>query len=116
MIQQFATEAEAQAVPDGHIIHTPGAELPWAVLTGDDKPVNPPLIAECSPWQLRRKLNQLGLRAAVEGYVAASNDQDVKDGWEFASKYVSTDPFVLTASAALGLNPFELIAAASEIV
>lgn len=60
-----------------------------------------------SPWQIRKALNQMGLRAAVESAVA-SGPQDIKDGWEFASKFVENDPFVVLLGNALGVTSAEL--------
>ncbi|BBL73209.1 hypothetical protein [Methylomagnum ishizawai] len=49
-------------------------------LPGDGLPSMPPPapVAACSPWQLRRYLNQTGLRSAVDAYVAAAG-QDTQD-------------------------------------
>jgi hypothetical protein len=55
----------------------------------------------CSPWQMRKALNAMGLRQGVEDAVAASNDQDLKDGWEFATEFRSDDIFVVSMGAAL---------------
>lgn len=59
-------------------------------------------VFACSPWQIRKALNQAGLRAAVEAYISASSDQELKDGWEFATEFRSDDLFVLSMGAALG--------------
>jgi hypothetical protein len=56
----------------------------------------------CSPWQIRKALNNLGLRTAVESAVAASDDMALKDGWEYATEFRSDDPFVLAMGQALG--------------
>ena len=65
----------------------------------------PPALApvySCSPWQIRKALNAQGLRQAVEDAVAASDDQTLKDGWEFATEFRSDDPFVLAMGASVG--------------
>lgn len=59
-------------------------------------------VYTCSPWQIRKALNNQGLRQAVEDAVAASTDQDLKDAWEFAHEFRSDHPFVLTMGVALG--------------
>ncbi|SMF93908.1 hypothetical protein SAMN02949497_1204 [Methylomagnum ishizawai] len=86
-------------------------------LHGDElPPVAAPIpIAACSSWQLRRYLNQSGLRNAVDAYMASA-DQDTQDGWATASVFLSTDPFVAAAAGALGLDPYAIIGAASEMV
>ncbi|BBL75424.1 hypothetical protein [Methylomagnum ishizawai] len=86
--------------------YLPGDELPPMPL--------PAPVAACSPWQLRRYLNQSGLRTAVDAYVAAA-DQDIQDGWAAASAFLNTDPFVVAAAGALDLDPYAIIKAASEI-
>lgn len=59
-------------------------------------------VAACSPWQIRKALNDLGLRDAVEAAVSSSGNQQLKDGWEYATEFRSDDPFVLSMGAALG--------------
>lgn len=75
-----------------------------------DLPAYVPPVAEvfrCTPWQIRKVLKVLGLRQGVEGAVAASTDQALKDGWEFATEFRSDDPFVLQMGAALGKSAAE---------
>lgn len=70
-----------------------------------------PLIvrpASCSPWQIRKALNALGLRQQVEAAVAASEVMEVKDGWEFATIFRSDDPFVIGMGAAIGKTNAEV--------
>ena len=70
----------------------------------------PPPVYVCSPWQIRKALNALGLRDAVEQAVAtATGDgaQTLKDGWEFATHFSSSDPFVISMGASLGKNEQE---------
>lgn len=68
----------------------------------------PPVV--CTPWQIRKALNAQGLRSAIESAVAASNDQTLKDGWEFATEFRSNDPFVIAMGAALGKSESETTA------
>lgn len=81
-------------------------------------PPPPPAVYVCSPWQIRKALNAAGLRAAVENAVAASTDQALKDGWEFATEIRSTDALVMQLGAALGKSKADidnLIAQASSL-
>lgn len=64
----------------------------------------PPPVYTCSPWQIRKALNERGLRQAVEDAVAASDNQTLKDGWEFATQFNSNDPFVIAMGAELGMT------------
>jgi hypothetical protein len=60
-----------------------------------------------TPWQMRRALNQLGLRATVESAVAAG-DQDARDGWEFALEIRRDNPLLAGMAAALGMTDAQL--------
>lgn len=86
------------------------AYLTWAAEEGNTAeaadPIPTPVIS-VSPWQMRKALNQLGLRAAVEAAVAAA-DQDTKDGWEFATQFVRTDPTVVAIGVALSKTETEI--------
>ena len=66
-----------------------------------DMPVVAPVYS-CSPWQIRKALNALGLRDAVEAVITDSNDRMLKDGWAVAQEYRSDDIFVLAMGASLG--------------
>ena len=72
-----------------------------------DLPITPLSIPAVSPWQIRKALNQAGLRAAVEAAVAQGS-QEVKDGWEVATEFRRTDPLVEQLGAALGKTAAEL--------
>jgi len=60
-----------------------------------------------SPWQLRRALNQLGLRDYVEIAVAGA-DQDTIDGWAYATSFERTNTLVLTLAIGLGMSDEEM--------
>ena len=75
------------------------------------KPVEPePLpILSCTPWQIRKKLNKEGLRAAVEAYVASDQaTQDEKDAWEFATEFREDNPLLINAAAMLGIEDLHI--------
>ena len=67
----------------------------------------PPVVHACSPWQIRKALNDLGLRQAVEDAVSASTDATLKDGWAYATEFRSDDSFVIAMGASLGKTPEE---------
>jgi hypothetical protein len=57
-----------------------------------------------SPKQIRLALNRLGLRTLIENCVANSNDQDLKDYWEY-SDYIDRYHFLVEQYAIqLGLT------------
>lgn len=65
----------------------------------------PRLVA--TPWQVRKALNQLGLRDAVESYVSGSS-QGAKDAWEFATQFERDHPFIVACGEALGKSDAEI--------
>lgn len=64
-----------------------------------DKPAAAPLQS-VSPRQIRQALTRVGLRATVEGAIAAG-DQDTKDWWEFATQFERQHPMVVTMGQGL---------------
>lgn len=58
----------------------------------------------CTPWQIRKALNQLGLRDAVEGLIKTSVDREVTDGWEFATSWKEFDPLIRKMAVPLKLT------------
>lgn len=87
----------------------PAYEELMALVESNIKPAPPPVLypVSCSPWQMRKALNAQGLRQAVETTVAESDNQELKDGWEFATEFRSNDPFVISMGAALGKSEAE---------
>lgn len=73
------------------LISDAGITPPELQVVGEPAP-EPPI--RVTPWQFRKALNELGLRQQVEDAVAAA-DQDIKDGWEYATEIVRTDPLVV---------------------
>ena len=107
LIPAMATETVPPNVAEGMRVRFDGGA--WVVesipepepapVPEPDGPV-PPSVYTCSPWQIRKALNNQGLRQAVEDTVAT--DQDLKDAWEFANEFRSDHPFVLTMGVVLG--------------
>ena len=59
---------------------------------------------ELTPWQMRKALNSLGLRASIESAIEATDDYDLKDGWFFATSFNKSDPLVVAMAAALNVK------------
>lgn len=79
---------------------------PTIIQTRKEERVQEPL--HCDAWQMRKALNAYGLRDAVEAAIAASDDQDKKDGWAVATKFTEVDSFVVDMGAALGMDARKL--------
>lgn len=84
--------------------------LQWVSEGNTPEPADPlpPVVYTCSPWQMRKALNNLGLRQQVETAVTNSTDITVKDGWEFATEFRSNDPFVISLGAEIGKTAEEV--------
>jgi hypothetical protein len=57
-----------------------------------------------SPRQIRLALNRLGLRTLIENTIANSNNQDLKDYWEYSVYIDRYHPLVDQIAAQLGLT------------
>lgn len=64
-------------------------------------------IVPVTPWQIRKALNETGLRQYVEEAVEAA-DVTVQDGWRYATEFRRTDPLVIGMGQALGKTDSEL--------
>lgn len=62
---------------------------------------------QCSPLQMRRALRQVGMYQQVVDWVAAQDDE-IADGWEYASYFARMDPFIIAASHALSKTDEEM--------
>lgn len=65
------------------------------------------LPVDVSPWQIRKALNRLGLRDAVESAVDSA-DLTTQDAWAYATEFVRSDPLVTALGHALGKTDEEL--------
>ena len=80
--------------------------------TSKPQPTQPPFPLEpvgnnISPRQIRHHLNALGMRDAVEAYVAQA-DQDVKDWWEFSTVIERDNAILIEAAKQLGMDDAQL--------
>ena len=82
----------------------PTLPQPTEAELADASDAPPREVYTCSPWQIRKALLNQGLRQTVEDAVAASTDYILKDGWEYASAFVSNDPFVISMGSSLGMD------------
>jgi len=64
-------------------------------------------IPTLSKWDVRKILTKVGLRAAVEAFIATST-QENKDAWECAADYERLDPVLAAAALALGISDDQL--------
>lgn len=71
------------------------------------RPPVPPPVVVVTPWQIRKALNAIGLRAAVEAAVSVA-DQTTKDAWEFAQEFRRDNPLIAAVATALGKTEAEI--------
>ena len=77
------------------------AELPILWTNPYVAPEKPP--QSITPLQVRRALNQAGLRSSVESAIANAS-QDARDAWEFASEVKRDNEILDAMAAALGMS------------
>jgi len=65
---------------------------------------------DVSAWQIRKALNAVGLRSAVDDAVAASNDIELKDGWLHSPRFYSDNELAIAMGASLGKTREEMYA------
>jgi hypothetical protein len=84
--------------------------LKWLDNGGVPEPADIPLdnIPSISPRQIRMALTRTGLRSAVESAVINSNDNDLKDWWEFSTTFDRLNPQVILMGESLGQTSEQL--------
>ena len=66
-----------------------------------------PIPTSITPRQIRLHLTSIGLRQAVEDYVASAS-LDIKDWWEFSTFIERTSPLLINAATQLGMTSEQL--------
>ncbi len=85
----------------------------WQMLSNNNYTIRPytvpvpPQVVVVTPRQIRLALTQLGLRTAVEAYIAAAS-QDVKDSWDYSMQFEIDHPLIVACMAALGKTEDDL--------
>lgn len=80
-------------------VYAPGDALPATPEPG------PAPLPPLGRWSFKKLLNTMGIRAAVEAYVAAPTTPiEVKDAYADASEFVRTDPLLEAAIGLLSLD------------
>ena len=64
-------------------------------------------VVSVTPWQIRKALNQIGMRSSVESFVASA-DMTTKDAWEFAQEFRRDNALISAAAQALGKTGAEI--------
>lgn len=104
--------AKAEAFPDdpAWVELPPGVVacgMLWDGLSLTSPPAQVATPVKVTPRQIRLALSQLGLRSAVEDYVAAA-DQAVKDSWEYTTEFDRNHPLIAAAAQALNKTDAEI--------
>lgn len=96
-----------------HDTEAHGKALFAALVAGEWGPIAPyveppaPVPSSLSPLQARRALRQLGLKAAVDAYVATLGEEEQEE-WEYAIEVQRTGPTINNGWALLGRSQAEL--------
>jgi predicted protein tyrosine phosphatase len=98
-------------VPQGKIVSATGYQRVNGTVTqiltlADEVPVGQRVA---SPRQIRLALNQQGLRQACENWVA-SQAQDVKDNWDYATFIKEDNPLIIACMNGIGKTQADLTA------
>jgi hypothetical protein len=96
------TAIPAGKTPTGYSFARDGEGVVRQVLALEDLPEVP-----VSPRQIRLALTQIGLRKAIEDYVAAQ-DVTVQDSWNYATEFFRSNPLVADAARAINKTDSEL--------
>lgn len=73
----------------------------------DEQPTPEPTPQSITPRQIRLQLTAIGMRQAVEDYVASAG-LGIKDWWEFSLAYERNAPLLVEAATALGMTSEQL--------
>lgn len=76
------------------------------VYTDGDIP-KPEKACVATAYQIRKALNQAGLRDSVEAHVKTM-DKDVQDAWRYASNLERYSPVLINSAALIGLTDTQL--------
>jgi len=101
-LNRSGTFANKIGTTEWHNVDSSTEYLAWIGAGNNPEQPDQYAVYSATPWQIRKALTALSLRQQVEYAVAASSDQEVKDGWEFATEFRSDDPFVIAIGAAVG--------------
>lgn len=61
-----------------------------------------------TPWQLRQALNELNLRSQIDTFIKTTTNQDIKDGWEYATEWREFNPLVRSICEGLGITETQI--------
>jgi hypothetical protein len=82
---------------EGPVLDGPVYDVVAGVIRYTRKAAPPPVLV--TPWRARLALNASGQRAAIEAWIATQS-QDVRDGWEYATEIRRDHPMIAAAVAA----------------
>jgi hypothetical protein len=82
----------------------------WSYVNGqliEHEATPEPIPTSITPRQIRLHLTAIGLRQAVEDYVASAS-LDIKDWWEFSLSYERNNELLISTATALGMTSEQL--------
>jgi len=71
-------------------------------------PEAPPVPESVTPLQMRKALRSVGLKPAVDAFVAALGDEEAAEEWEYALAIERGNPMLNNAAAQLGMNAHQV--------
>lgn len=98
---------------DGFYVTEAKPNKNWVEITEEEYRANNPVVEikaymPLSAWQVRKVLNQFGLRDAVETAVKNSTDMVVKDAWNFANEFYRDNEVLINMAYSLSIAEEQL--------
>lgn len=107
LVERYRDDAGAPAFHSNLPDSDPVFDGQKVVVTANYSKIADIVPTTITPLQVRLALNQSGLRAQVNAYVATLS-QDEQDKWEYATTIERTNATLVAGTAALGMSPAQV--------